>query len=192
MFVTHNYQLMARIPAGLFHCPFPATYIGTDHGITLYRAAPAACDPGAPNAAHGIPDGPSVIQITYGYNVAEIGVPGQSRPPLTNAELARQECGPDPAPLPDGLTLFGRKAAGCVRRDGNRVRVTLVSLYGQERRPGAEPPDSEVSINLETDEGRLGRDVALLRRVAGSLRVCRGVDWPPVQGRPDCPPCPAW
>jgi hypothetical protein len=51
VFTTENYGLTVDIPRGLFRCSYPASWVGSDHGIDIYLAKPKACDPHSPSAS---------------------------------------------------------------------------------------------------------------------------------------------
>jgi hypothetical protein len=92
-FTTPNYQLTVRIPAGMFHCAYPANWVGSDHGINLYLEKPAACAANAPEAAAAEAGRLPQIRFFYAYNVADLAPSGSDfHPPRTKAELHRQAC----------------------------------------------------------------------------------------------------
>jgi hypothetical protein len=187
-FTTDNYNLSARIPARLFHCPYPEGWVGSDHGISIYLVKPKACSPDGPAAADAEAARLPRIQLFYAYNNADsVTGPGdEARPFRTNAELVANDCRPPASRLPGGLTLLGLPAAGCVHRHGTAVSVFTATVYSQD--PGSAPdePDSYLFVSLETTSRRYLGDLKTLRALVAGMRVCIGSDQPP------CPPFIQW
>ena len=168
LFATVNYQLQFRVPAGMYHCPYPPEWVGTDHGYEFYITRPGRCDPRMPAATDRQSHRPR-ITVYYERNIAETVRDGSDwRPPATDAELTAHRC---PHPIPQSFTFLGRPAIGCITRAAQAVSLDIEALYSQSP-TGEGPPDSIVGVLLVTQPDRYDRDLAMLREVTASVIVC--------------------
>jgi hypothetical protein len=187
LYVTNNYGLMAKIPKGLTYCRLPEGWSGSDHGTVLFLEPPPACIPSHAYASSSRPttEFAPAIYLYYEHNVAEIDRgSGESSPPRTSAEYARQSCDRPYLRIPPGLRLLGRPAVGCRHDDGDRVEIALAALYWSR--------DEGVIVTLSTTRKRLPQDLPMLAKVAGAVSVCRP-NWDRSKRLvPACPDAPWW
>ncbi len=181
IYMTPNYGLLMKVPAGYFHCPLPDGWIGTDHGTNLFFTRPAQCD--AASGPH--------IAIDYEHNVAEIvRADGTEGPPRTALEFARLECRGG-AILLTGLHLLGAPAAACRGRDG--AIQSFAAVYDLGPRPADEDaPAYTLSVSLVTTPARRAGDERALLRLIRGISVCTP-DWAVAfHGRAACPAGARW
>lgn len=186
-FTSNNYGVTFSVPPGLFHCPYPSSWVGSDHGVNLYLEKPARCDPGGGEAATD-QETPPLIQVFYAYNVAEYPQPdGTTRAPATNQELLAQSCDTHAQPLPAGLTLLGTAAAGCLSTKGSHISLAIGSVYSQYPSESSPQPDSDLILTLDTSKTRYRHDLSLFRELAASLAISTIAGEPAYPPRARCP-----
>lgn len=191
-FTTNNYGVTFSVPPGLFHCPYPAGWVGSDHGVNLYLTKPSRCDPQG-GAAATDQETPPLIQVFYHYNVAEYPQPdGTTRAPATNQEMLAQFCDTHAQPSPAGLTLLGQKAAGCLTTKGSQMSLVIGSLYSEYPGEPSSQPDSSLILTLDTTQARYRHDLGLFRALAASLAICTIEGEPAHPPRARCPSGPWW
>jgi hypothetical protein len=188
-FTTHNYQLNVRIPPGLFHCRYPAAWVGSDHGISLYLEQPQGCDPGSPAASDEEARHLPQIRFFYSYNVADMEPYG--RPPRTNTELHQQACKESFSGWPAPMAMLGVAATTCFEHRGDTISLAAGTLYRQST-VAAAPPDSQAWLILQTTARRYPYDFKLFQTILKTIAVCRAKDRPPQPPRPACPPFIQW
>ena len=173
-YVTPNYGVRLALPAGLFYCPLPDGWVGTDHGPNLYLVRPDCADPAGPH-----------IGVDYEHNVAEHDFgDGDERPARTDAELRRFECTGRAGPA---VTLLGRRVVACVEAHANAVSVTAWAVYDLE--PPEHPRDrgaQTLAVALSTTPRRLAADMIAFRRVAAGASACTPRWAKRTSGRPAC------
>ncbi len=173
-YVTPNFGVRLALPGGLFYCPLPNGWVGTDHGPTLYLARPDCTDPAGPH-----------IAVDYEHNVAEHDFGDrEERPARTYAELRRFECA---GRAGRAVPLLGRRVAPCVEARPNAVSVTAWAVYDLE------PPErwrdrgaQTLAVILATTPRRLAADMIMFRRVAAGASVCMPHWAKRTPGRPAC------
>lgn len=192
MFTSNNYGVTFAVPAGLFHCPYPAPWVGPDHGVNLYLEKPARCDPGG-GAAATDQETPPLIQVFYAYNVAEYPQPdGTTRAPATDRELIAQSCDAQAPPLPAGLTLLGTTAAGCLTTKGSEISLVIGSVYSEYPNQPSPQPDSLLILSLDTTKARYHHDLSLFRELAAGVAICTIAGEPSHPPRARCPQTSSW
>jgi len=161
LYVTHNQGLAIAIPQGLTYCPLPSDWVGSDHGVELYLTPPSRCG-GAGYASSGrdaTPQTPA-FEVYYEFNTSDY--------------VDRRRC-----VAPVRLTLFGRPARACRRRDGGWITVEARANYAV----AGEAHD--LVLSLRTAPARYAADMSRFRAFAKGIRACRP-EW--ADGRqPACP-----
>jgi hypothetical protein len=187
IYVTSNYGLMAKIPSGLTYCQLPEGWTGSDHGTVLFLEPPSGCIPSQsyPSSDRPTPEFVPAIHLYYEHNVAEINRgKGESSPPRTSAEFARQSCDRPYLKIPSGLNLLGRPAIGCRHDEGDRVDIAMAALYWSG--------NEGVIVSLSTTRKRLIHDLPMLAKMASAISVCKP-DWDKSKRTiPACPDAPWW
>lgn len=187
LYVTNNYGLIAKIPAGLTYCRLPEGWVGSDHGTVLFLEPPSSCIPSHsyPSSDRPTPEFVPAIYLYYEHNVADVDRGhGDSSPPRTSAEYADQSCEKPYRKIPPGFTLLGRSATGCRHNAGDRVEIALLALYWS----GSEG----VIVTLSTTRERLSRDLPMLRKVTSAISVCKPAWDKSTRPVPACPGAPWW
>lgn len=192
VFTSNNYGVTFSVPTGLFHCPYPSSWVGSDHGVNLYLTRPDRCDPDG-GAVAADSEAPPLIQVFYGYNVPEYPQPdGTTRPPATNQELLAPSCDTQAPPLPAGLTLLGTTAAGCLMTKGSHMSLVIGSVYTEYPSEPSPQPDSLLILTLNTTKARYRHDLGLFRALAASLAICTIAGQPAQPPLAPCPSGPWW
>jgi hypothetical protein len=174
LYVTGNHGVRVQVPDGLYYCPLPEGWVGSDHGTTLFLVAPGDCEAG----------GTPAISIFYAFNVVERDHgDGDERPPRTDAELRRDEC-PAGGGMVTGLRLLGHSVPGCSVRDGSRVTISANAVYSLER--GWRGPDRTLAVTLSTSTKRLSADLVTFRRLLAGISICTPNRTRSKTGRPGC------
>lgn len=191
-FTSNNDGITFSVPPGLFHCPYPASWVGSDHGVNLYLTKPGRCDPDGGEAATD-QETPPLIQVFYAYNVAEYPQPdGTTRAPATDRELIAQSCDAQAQPLPAGLTLLGTAAAGCLTTKGSEISLVIGALYSEDPNQPSPQPDSLLILSLETTKARYRHDLSLFRKLAAGVVICTVAGEPAHPPRARCPQTSWW
>jgi hypothetical protein len=148
VYVTENYFLTFRSPAGAAICPLPDDWVGSDHGTTLFLSPPEICEgAGYPSSDRGFsPDEPR-IEVYYGFAFDD-------GPPIT------RHCRADGT-----IKLFRRTRTLCRGAAPGDVRFTAQARYS------AGGP-AELVITLVTRQDRLARDLQTFRAFAATARPC--------------------
>jgi hypothetical protein len=192
VFASNNYGVTFSVPPVLFHCPYPSSWVGSDHGANLYLTKPSRCDPGGGEVADDS-ETPPLIQVFYAHSVAEYPQPdGTTRTPATNREMLAQSCDTHAQPSPAGLTLLGHKAAGCLTTKGSQMSLVIGSLYSEYPGEPSSQPDSSLILTLDTTQARYRHDLGLFRALAASLAICTIEGEPAHPPRARCPSGPWW
>lgn len=188
-FTTRNYALTFRIPAGLYRCALPPSFVGADHGVTLYLSKPAACSTATLNATAPVGGSLPRITIFYSYNIAPtVDTPSGPAVPATNAALMAADCAKSGAKLPATLKLFGAPAMGCLKTDHQAIDLVTGALYSQDSVDRGAAPDSLVRVELTTTRSRFAQDLRRLSTITNSLQVCAVDGSSGETERPKCAP----
>ncbi len=167
LFITGNHGVRFTVPGGLYYCPIPDGWVGSDHGTVLFFTPPRACDDRA--------DTPS-ISVYYGYNVPEYDHgDGQPRPPRTDEEARRDSCtGGEIAPP---FRLLGHTVMGCESQAGTRIAISVTALYVLDT-DAEDPPDPDhiLTVSLSTRIDRQARDLRTFRSLLAGITICTP-DW---------------
>ncbi len=169
VYVTENYTLTFRPPAGVTYCPLPKGWVGSDHGTVLFLVPPERCG-GAGYPSNGREFSPNVprIEVFYGYWDAD-------------------DMTPPACPQPIGATvLMGQDRPLCRAKADGMETVSVRAEYSNDS-PAA------VTFTLATTPERFDKDLEILRDMVASARTCQAsipvLDRPPLiweSGKP-CP-----
>jgi hypothetical protein len=165
LYATANYGLTFRSPPGTTYCPLPRDWVGSDHGTVLFLERPRSCGgTGYPSSSRNFEPAVARIELYYGF-------------------VARD----DPAPLPRcagaRIPFAGARRPICIRRQGNAVEAESHAYYALDPPGHHGNSPSEAIMRLVTRPDRLGRDLALFRRFATTVRTCTA-HWPAMNGYP--------
>ena len=152
VYVTPNHFLTFRLPAGLYYCPLPDSWTGSDHGTVLFLRPPARCGgAGFPSSSREFsPDDTPRIEIYYGYAFDE-----DEGPPEKCVRVAR-------------IRIMGRSRLLCdLKMEG--MKAASVSLKYQA------DSSSEVILSLISRSDRFAADLVQLRAVAASIKPCKAL-----------------
>ncbi|MEZ0242825.1 MAG: hypothetical protein ACAH11_05580 [Sphingomonas sp.] len=144
-FVSTDYALTFRTPAGSTYCPLPADFVGSYHGTTFFLTPQRQC---------GYAIG---ARISVGYGLW-----------FSPAEMPR-----DPCNQAGTIRVFGKDRPLCRREESGMIVLEASARYSSKgaRRAG----EREAYVSLVTTPERLEADLARLRATAASLSVCRSV-----------------
>ncbi|WP_114950784.1 hypothetical protein [Sphingosinicella terrae] len=151
-FVSVNYGLTFPSPPGVYHCPLPIGWIGSDHGTTLFLAPPATCGGAgySSSSRRSAPVVPPHIRLYYGYVAWDD--PVQTR-----------------CSGPEAALFLGQRRLLCRREDKARVELSVHAWYVSDA--DMESP-TEAILTLVTTRQRLDRDRAAFAALAGRIRTC--------------------
>lgn len=159
-----------RSPHGVFICPLPKDWVGSDHGTTLFIERPKSCSPqGYPSSGRNFRGGAATrrIEVYYGYWM------GEDEPHYVCHRRGN-------------LMFMGKNRPLC--RSMNHGVVTLWSQGRYEA-----DTEAEISVSIVTRQSTMANDLKLFRSWAATVRPCR-VHWSDSDGKrgaygppPDCP-----
>ena len=149
-FVSQQYGLTLRTPAGGSYCALPEDWVGSDHGTVIFLVAPRRCfGAGYPSSGRGFDGDVPRIEVFYGYD-------------LEDGDQVR----PSPPCRAIGRAAFlgqGRKL--CRTRHRRDIEVSVEAKYQADEA-------AKAILTLVTTSGRLQADLARFRTLLGSARTC--------------------
>jgi hypothetical protein len=166
LYVTRNFGLMMKVPAGISFCSLPKRWSGVEEGTVLFLEKPSSClPPGRSSLMRPISGFVPSITLRYHANRNRNDAYDGSIPqPLTSEEFAQQFCAGSFV-SPD-LRLFDQGAFTC-RNDlpDNKVRVALMAVFDSAR--------NNMILILQTTPDRLTNDTRMLGKLASSITACQ-------------------
>jgi hypothetical protein len=147
LYVTPNYGLTFNTPVGASYCPLPKSWVGSDHGTTLFLERPKECARGDYEQEFSPPSVPR-IDIYYAYWMGD----DEPKPPACDAD--------------GSTTLFGQRHAICFGQINGMVTEEIRALYTFDG-------PVQVVITLTTTPPRRKQDLATLRALTASMRSCK-------------------
>ncbi len=169
IYVSGNYALTFRSPAHVAYCPLPDDWVGSDHGAVIFLKSPRQCGgSGFPSSARGfLPSDTPRIEVYYGYRFDE------------------DERSPKVCHRSGFIRLDGQRRPLCQGREGRMTTFEADAPYEADQ-------PAEVDLRLVTTPSREARDLAVLMRMAASVRGCAYPGSSPPMG--SGAPCPkgAW
>lgn len=180
LYVTRNFGLMMKVPAGISFCSLPKKWSGVEEGTVLFLEKPSAClPPGRSSVMRPISGFVPSITLRYHANRSRNDAYDGSIPqPVTSEEFAQQFCaGSFVSP---NLKLFDQGAFTC-RNDlpDNKVRIALMAVFDSAR--------SNMILILQTTPDRLTDDTRMLGKVASSIATCHVASGKKKRGAAVCP-----
>ncbi len=165
LYVTRNFGLMMKVPAGISFCSLPKKWSGVEEGTVLFLDKPSAClPPGRSSIMRPISGFVPSITLRYHANRSRNDAYDGSIPqPLTSEEFAQQFCAG--SFVSQDLKLFDQGAFTC-RNDlpDNKVRIALMAVFDSAR--------SNMILILQTTPDRLTDDTRILGKLASSITSC--------------------
>jgi hypothetical protein len=166
-YVSRQFGLAMKVPAGLSICPLARKWSGTEDGTVLFLEPPAACvdSPASPSSNRQTSAFTPHIQLRYRSNEGRYdNYDGDIPAPRTSEDLARFFC-PKFTPSPQ-IKLFGQPALTCRSLlAGDRVRLVLMAVYGSGHKV--------LLVTLLTTKERQTADESVLANVAGGIIECK-------------------
>lgn len=166
LYVTRNFGLMMKVPAGISFCELPRKWSGLEEGTVLFLEKPSSClPPGGSSVMRPISGFVPSITLRYHANRSRNDAYDGSIPqPLTSEQFAQQFCAGSVV-SPD-LRLFDQRAFTC-RNDlpDNKVRIALMAVFDSAR--------NNMILILQTTPDRLANDKRTLGKLASSITACQ-------------------
>lgn len=185
-YTSQNYSLRFSLPPGLFRCGTPPAFVGSEHGFEAYLVKPTECS-SSEASAMGV-DAGSIprISVFYEYNIVPMSV-GKNSPeiPRTNEELLYFSCQKNGKVTGPSVSFLGAKAEGCLSKNGNLRTLTYQAVYNQSAPQPNAPPDSKITISLDTTKDRYKEDKRILLELVKGVSACRSFG-PAYLNRPAC------
>lgn len=150
-FVSYAHGLTFRSPAGSTYCPFPAGWVGSDHGTVVFLTPPHRCGgAGYPSSSRSWDSPATHIDVYYAYWMGE------------------DEPAPSPCRRVGSIRMFGKSRPLCRREDRNQIVIDATARFRGDL-------DSQMTLTLVTTPKRFAADLATFRAMATSIRGCRAV-----------------
>jgi len=180
LYVTRNFGLVMKVPAGISFCPLPKKWSGVEEGTVLFLEKPSAClPPGRSSVMRPINGFVPSITLRYQANRSRNDAYDGAIPqPLTSEEFAQQFCA-GPFMSPD-LRLFDQPAVSCrAELPGNKIRIALMAVFDSAR--------TNMVLSLVTTPDRLTDDTRILGKLASSITTCHAASGKKKSGAAVCP-----
>lgn len=165
LYVTRNFGLMMKVPAGISFCSLPKKWSGVEEGTVLFLEKPSSClPPGRSSVMRPINGFVPSITLRYQANRGRNDAYDGSIPqPLTSEEFAQQFCAG--AFVSPDLRLFDQGAVTCrAELSGNKIRIALMAVFDSAR--------TNMVLSLLTTPDRLTDDTRMLGKLASSITAC--------------------
>jgi hypothetical protein len=180
LYVSQQFGLAVKVPAGLTICPLSAKWSGTEDGTVLFLSPPSACvdAPISPSSTRPTLGFTPYIQLRYRANIGRYdNYDGDIPSPSTSAEMAQQFC-PGHVASPE-IKLFGQPALTCRSSlTGDKVRIVLMAVYG--------PGHNALLLTLMTTQERVAADEKVLASVSAGITECAAAS----ESKKEIPVCP--
>jgi hypothetical protein len=159
VFVAGNYALTFQSPPATTICALPADWVGSNHGTVLFLQPPKECGGvGYPSSSRAFSEDVPRIEVYYAY---WMGDPGTGPPPCNH--------------IVGRIHFIAKSRRLCQTTQGRDVRLSVSARYT------ADAP-AWVEVALVTPTTRLSMDMRAFRRLAGSLKPCKG-SWSTSDGK---------
>lgn len=148
-----NYAITFPAPSDATYCPLPDTWVGSDHGTSVFLHPPRVCQGvGFPSSSRGFKPNVRRIDVYYGYVIDD----GETYTPEKCRSVGK-------------ITLLGKAHALCRSTDPHGVVLWSGATYFAGL-------NTQLVVTLVSTPNHLRHDLARFRTFAASVRTCSQVD----------------